>query len=274
MSAPGSTEPEVVEVDGVAISYRVSGRPEGSTVLLIHGGAAHAGWWEGVAPRLAGEYRVVVAELSGHGRSGHREAYGAEPWAAEMAAVLRRTTDRPAAVVGHSMGGLVGLATAARTPELVETLVLLDSRLPLLGLPLSERPARLFGSAEEALDRFRLLPAQTAADPALLRRVAEEGLVRTEDGWRWRFDPRVRRRFTNEGVQADLAVLSCPVGYLYGADSDMGGPVSHDYLETHLGRPVPLRAIPGAFHHVPLDRPAACAEALAETLATLTGSRA
>src|SRR5260370_1291013 len=45
------------------------GRPGGPAVLLIHGTAASAAWWDPVIPQLAGAYRVIRVDLAGHGRS-------------------------------------------------------------------------------------------------------------------------------------------------------------------------------------------------------------
>ena len=257
---------DTVIVDGCAISYRSLGSPEDPTLLLIHGGAAHSGWWSRIAPGLAERWHVVLADLSGHGDSGHREAYTGVTWAAEMAAVLYAVGARSAVAVGHSMGGLVAVATAARAPELVDRLVLVDSRLPLRGLPLIKQVPRFYPTAEEVLGRFRLMPDRTAADPDLLRELAVSGLVETAEGWRWKFDPRARRRLTNEDVAADLAALTCPVGYVYGAGSDMGGAASLAHLEQLLGRSVPTAVVAGAFHHLPLDQPNRCAEAIERLL--------
>jgi pimeloyl-ACP methyl ester carboxylesterase len=237
----------------------------------VHGAAAHSGWWVRVAPRLTGR-RVVVLDLSGHGDSGHRKDYDGSQWAAEVAAVIGLTSDGPAVVVGHSMGGLVALATAARTPELVSSVVLVDTRLPLtrpLGLPSQTAPPRLYATPDEALDRFRLLPPETTADPALLRQVARAGLVAVDGGWRWKYHPRARHRFTNETVLADIAAVRSGVGYAYGARSGLGGPAALAYLEGALGRPVVAREVAGAFHHVPLDQPQACADAVQALIAEL-----
>ncbi|MFJ3667445.1 alpha/beta fold hydrolase [Streptomyces sp. NPDC090106] len=248
-----------LQVGPVTLAYRRYGRGDAPAVLLLHGAAAHSGWWDEVAPLLASTHHVVAADLSGHGDSSHRSAYSAETWSAEVAAILGATTDGPAVVVGHSMGGLVAIAAAARSPRLVSSLVLVDTRLPLSGLPTPTRPPRLFRSDTEALDRFRLLPEHTNADPRLLRRLARDGLRRTPDGWRWKFDPSARRRFTNDGVREDLKRVRCPVAYIHGARSDMGGPDSRRRLEQWLGRPVAAAVVPDAFHHVPLDQPTACA---------------
>ena len=118
------------------------------------------------------------------------------------------------------MGGLVALATAA-TPELVSSEVLVDTRLPLprpLGLPSPTARVRLFATPEDALDRTRLLPAETSAEPALLREVAKSGRVAPDGGWRWKYHTRARQRFTNEVVLRDIARVRCPVWYAYGAE--------------------------------------------------------
>ncbi|MBM9464035.1 alpha/beta hydrolase [Aeromicrobium sp. YIM 150415] len=229
--------------------------------MLVHGGAAHSGWWDAMLPVVATDRRVVLPDLSGHGDSDHRETYSAAIWADELAAVLDRIGDAPVPVVGHSMGGTIGVTLAARHPDLVASLVLIDSRLPLLGLPRPSSQPRYFASRQEALSRFRLAPPQTSAEPGLLRAIAERGLRETRDGWRWKFDPAARRRLLNDEVSADLRSVRCPVGYIYGTKSDLGGPDTVRFLERELGREVPSEAIAGAFHHVLLDKPIECAAA-------------
>ena len=55
-------------VDGLKITYRVWGDPARPGLVLVHGGAAHAGWWDHIAPQLK-SHRVVAVDLSGHGDS-------------------------------------------------------------------------------------------------------------------------------------------------------------------------------------------------------------
>lgn len=259
--------------DGVWVTFRRSGPVDADRVVLVHGGAAHSGWWSGVVPHLAQRRHVVTLDLSGHGESDHRPEYCADLWAGDVTGVLEAVgtgaSGLPATLVGHSMGGLVAVATAARFPDQVGRVVLLDTRLPLLELPPPTAPIRFYASAEEALQRFRLLPESTLAEPALLQEVARAGLLETQEGWRWRFDPGARRRLRNAGVRADVATLRCPVGYVYGEKSDMGGPRSVACLEEWLGRELPVEVVADAFHHVPLDRPAGCAAAIESTLERL-----
>src|ERR1700710_723324 len=89
-----------VVVDGVRIHYRAWGDPALPGLVLVHGGAAHSGWWDHVAPQLTG-HRVVALDLSGHGDSGHRSGYDVQHWTDEVVGVAAAAgLDRPV-VVGH-----------------------------------------------------------------------------------------------------------------------------------------------------------------------------
>ncbi|WP_238005739.1 alpha/beta hydrolase [Dactylosporangium sp. AC04546] len=258
---------ETVIVDGCPIRFRQLGSREGEPVVLVHGGAAHHGWWSAVAPRLARRRHVIVPDLSGHGDSGHRGSYAAEAWADDIIGVLDATTAGPATLVGHSMGGLVAICTAARVPDRILRLVLVDTRIPLRRLPPPNRLPRWYASEEEALGSFRLRPAGSVADPTLLRRVARAGLRHDEQGWRWKLDPKTRRLFTDDIVEAALLSLRCPVGYVYGEHSELVDEEVVDHVASKLRTAVPRVRVPRAFHHVPLDDPDACTAAIEELAA-------
>ena len=90
------------------IHYRRWGSTERPGLVLVHGGAAHAGWWDHVAPLLAGEYCVVALDLSGHGDSGRRDTYDMETWAREVVAVAEHVVPAGAADRRRAQHGRVG----------------------------------------------------------------------------------------------------------------------------------------------------------------------
>lgn len=271
-----------VVVDGHRVSYRrvaagARSTGRGVPLLLVHGGGAHAGWWNEVVPLLAGGFDLLIPDLGGHGDSEHRDDYSLSSWAWELAAVLRHEGVPRARVVGHSMGGVIGMTLAAELPATVASLVMIDTRLrppdgPKAAVPRGRgwHPTAVHPTRQEALERFQLPPTGSTAPPEVLHRVASEGLRRVEGGWTWRFDPRVSRRFTDEMVDAVIPQVRCEVAYLRGADSAVSSPAAVTYLQERLGRPVTLVEIPGARHHVPLDQPAACADAIREVLGATT----
>jgi pimeloyl-ACP methyl ester carboxylesterase len=261
-------------VSGYEVRYRRLGRPGAPTLLLLHGGRAHSGWWTAVAPLFADRFDVLVPDLTGHGDSGHRPHYTPGDWAAELAELVAHTGTSPVTVVGHSMGGRVAIFLAGRYPDLVSRLVLVDTPLRPPGSPprsTMPRRKRSYPDKESALVRFRLDPPQTAARPDLLRRVGEHGLTPvTGGGWTWKFDPQASRRITDEAMHDELPTVRCPIGTVDGALSTLVGPGTTAYLASRLGRGVPRVTVDGAYHHVPLDNPAGCAAAITAMLTTLS----
>ena len=108
-------EDRSVEVEGCPIHYVTWGTPGRPGLVLVHGGAAHAHWWSFIAPQLSHDYQVVALDLSGHGDSGRRDGYPRDLWADEVMAVAEHAGLVGAPIlVGHSMGGFVCIAAAAR----------------------------------------------------------------------------------------------------------------------------------------------------------------
>src|SRR5947207_11720563 len=106
-------------VDGASIAYRAWGNPDGRSIVLVHGGAAHSRWWDHIAPMLTSGWRVVAVDLSGHGDSDRRDRYSLDTWAREVLAVVDEAGSAAASgVIGHRMGGLVPprLAAPAGSP--------------------------------------------------------------------------------------------------------------------------------------------------------------
>jgi pimeloyl-ACP methyl ester carboxylesterase len=118
----------VIDLPGGDLQVREDGPRNASTVVLLHGFACSIGWWEDVIPALARDHRVLTFDLLGHGGSEKpREGYGMEQQARRVAAALDRLDVRRATVVGHSMGGIVATALREQRPQLVSSLVFLDS---------------------------------------------------------------------------------------------------------------------------------------------------
>ena len=107
------------------------GPPDGPSVVLVHGlGGSHLNW-DLLAPRLTPYARVLALDLPGFGLSTPTgRASTVRSNVAVLADFVRERGDPPAFVVGNSMGGLISVLLAARMPQLVRGLVLLDPALP------------------------------------------------------------------------------------------------------------------------------------------------
>jgi pimeloyl-ACP methyl ester carboxylesterase len=267
-------EDERVAVDGCEIHYVRWGEPGSPGLVLVHGGAAHAHWWSFVAPQLARDFQVIAVDLSGHGDSGRREQYPREVWAEEVMAVAEHARILGAPILcGHSMGGMVCIAAAARHGDRLAGAIILDSPVRRPD-PEAEEGARgkafrnpkLYPDPETAISHFRVVPEPTCAEPWILEHVARRSLKRVEDGWTWKFDPRVFLRFAPRAIHEVLPEVRCRVA-LFRAEFGLVTPDIGDYMYELLDRNAPVIEVPDAYHHLMLDQPLALVTGLRAILA-------
>jgi lipase len=160
--------PDAIDVPVSGGSLRVAAwHGAGAPVLAVHGITSSSRSW----PFLAGALGrpVFAPDLRGRGRSNALPGpYGMGTHADDCVAVLRAVTDEPVVVVGHSMGAFVATVLAARRPDLVRALVLVDGGLPfppadaeatLAGLEPIKRRLQASYTREEYRDWFRRHPA-------------------------------------------------------------------------------------------------------------------
>jgi pimeloyl-ACP methyl ester carboxylesterase len=257
-----------VEVDGTPIRYRVWGAAGRPGLVLVHGGAAHSGWWDHIAPLLH-SHRVAALDLSGHGDSGRRPAYDMRTWAREVVAVAAaEDLDRPV-VLGHSMGGWVALTVGVEHPGAVSAVAVIDS--PLVARPPEEerlrerrRPTRSYPTVEEAITRFRTLPAQDVLLPYVREHVARNSLRRGEDGWSWKFDPQLWGR--PPSLTELLPQLTCPVA-LFRCEKGLVSPQMAAEMAGLVAGGLPVVELPDAGHHPVLDQPLALVTGIRTLLA-------
>ncbi|HVW41811.1 MAG TPA: alpha/beta hydrolase [Amycolatopsis sp.] len=263
-----------VESDGCRLRYEVTGAGE-TTLLLVHGASAHRLWWHRMAPALAQHFRVITMDLSGHGDSGYRAAYGPRVYAEDINAVAEQVGQGPVTLVAHSMGGRCAVVAAARHPGNFSRLVILDAGFPADRIR-AERPraARIRSTYPDLASiraGFRLMPRQPAPAPDVLDPVFDYAVRRTESGWTWKFDPGTLWRYDDELVDACLARVRCPITYAYGTRSLLPVVQSAERILA-LYPDATIRPIEGARHHVPLDAPEQCVAIVTESCAE--GARA
>ena len=268
---------EFVEVDGVAIHYLAWGEPGRGGLGFVHGGGANAHWWTHVAARFARDFRVVAIDLSGHGDSGHRDVYALDTWTDEVVAAAEAAgIDGPPVVIGHSMGGFVSIATAARHPDRCAGVVVCDSPVAepdpeIESFRLKEafgRP-RTYETVEDALARYRTVPPQDHYLDFVMDHVGRQSLKPVEGGFQWKFDRRIFEQFAQgmrsialpylRDVRCRLALLRSENGLV---TEDIGA-----FMYDQLGRVAPVIEIPEAGHHAMLDQPLILLTALRAFLA-------
>jgi pimeloyl-ACP methyl ester carboxylesterase len=262
-------KPRKIRINGLDLHMLETGPPEAPPLCFLHGGAAHAHWFDRVIPAFADRFHVLSLDQRGHGASAWATppAYATQDFAGDLLALMEHFGWARMALVGHSMGGHNAMGFAAWHPERVSALVVVDSR-PLLPADRidrmrerGQRPPRLHASEDDAVRSFRLLPKETTADPALLQHLARAGLVRTDGGYRYRFDPACYANRQPVDCWPLVPRITAPALVVRGELS----PILPADMAARLGAAIPraeVAEIEGAYHHLTLDAPDAFAGVL------------
>lgn len=135
--------PDALDVPVAGGTLRVAAwSGTGGPVLAVHGITSSSRTWPFLAQAL--DRPLFAPDLRGRGRSNHLPGpTGIARHAEDCAAVVEATGGVPLVVVGHSMGGFVATVLAARRPDLVRGLVLVDGGLPFPTADESETLAAL-----------------------------------------------------------------------------------------------------------------------------------
>lgn len=260
-------EHSTIDVDGCSIHVRSWGDPDKPPLAFVHGGGAHSGWWDHIAPFFARTHRVIAPDLSGHGDSGTRTEYALSIWAREVLAASEASgsSARPT-IVGHSMGGWVGASAATRYGAQIDSILVIDSPLrerapEEVRLRKRRRDTAGYQSEEEILARFRAVPKQDVTLPYIGHHVAVESIRKTDDGWVWKFDPDIFGGHLLDETAADEEILEntfaripCRVGYLRCEDGVVP-PRMADQIRSMLQLRGPFVELAEAGHHPMLDQP-------------------
>ena len=206
-----------------------------AATVLLHGGGQTRRSWGRTAERIATGGRVAIAlDARGHGDSqwDPAEDYSLDAFVADLVAFLE-SLDRPAVLVGASLGGTTALAVAGEHPGLVRGLVLVDVVIEVEPAGVKRirdfmtAHADGFASLEEVADAIAVYNPQRKRPRTLdgLRKNVRLG----QDGrWRWHWDPAFmrigdepRRGVTPARLRAAAAEVHVPTLIVRGARSDV-----------------------------------------------------
>ncbi|HEY1629703.1 MAG TPA: alpha/beta hydrolase [Rhizomicrobium sp.] len=160
------------------LSYDQGGEGE-RLLVLLHGLGAARAVWQPMLARKRWHGRWIAPDLRGHGASAHDGDYSLDAHAGDVAALV---AGHDVTVLGHSMGGAVGLALAHRIRARVFGLGIKVawSAGELAGLDrIANAPVRYFASRDEAVARYRKVSGA----------VDDSGVAEDEQGWRLAADP-------------------------------------------------------------------------------------
>lgn len=233
------------------LHYLDWGNPTAPTVILIHGGFDHGRSWDWTARALASDYHVVAPDLRGHGDSGWSSEgnYLMTSFVYDLGVLIELLDRSPVMIVGHSLGGAIGLRFAGMFPDKVQRIVAIEGlgQSPQRMKDEAERPApdvwaqwlterrdragrarRSHPSIEAAVGRMRERNEHLTVEQAL--HLTHHGVNRNEDGsFSWKFDPFLKLFPPQGGSDDDLPAfwerIRCPTLLCLGQDSWASNPV-------------------------------------------------
>jgi pimeloyl-ACP methyl ester carboxylesterase len=266
-----------VRMDHISIETIGSGAP----VILIPGLSSPRAVWDGVAPELAKGHRVVLVQINGFG--GDDPGANVKPGVldgvvADLDSYIVKNKLTGAAVVGHSMGGLVGLMLAKAHPADIGKLMVVDS-LPYIGdifLP-GVTAAQVEPQAKLMRDKTIASygkPADTAAATATANGLALKPDSRAKvTAWVKQADPRVTGEALYEDMTTDLRPdmggIATPITLVYPWSAQLPKDKADAFYKAEYAKApdVSFVAVGDSAHFIMLDQPAAFQAALDAFLA-------
>jgi pimeloyl-ACP methyl ester carboxylesterase len=247
--------------DGLRL-HVVDHEGKGPPLVFLHGGTAHARWWDFVVPAIGPEFRALALDMRGHGDSDWAPdgRYRVRDYVDDLAFVVAELDLAGPIVIGHSLGSFVALDYAVEHPGVASGIVVVDGRasfgaagtryLRLLGM----FGAAQYGSVDDAIERFQPLPKETIARRDVIAHVVRHGIRETGGVWTTKFDRASLAGLDVFDLRGRLDEIDCPVLVVRGEQSTVLSRDAAARIATacRTGRVVELS---GCHHHVLIDRP-------------------
>jgi pimeloyl-ACP methyl ester carboxylesterase len=234
---------------------------EGEPVLIIHGLFGMLDNWQTFARKLSDEFQVFIIDLPNHGRSPELFPVNYPIMSEVLKEFMESQWLHSAHIIGHSMGGKVGMQLALDHPEFVSKLVVVDIA-----------PTAYNGGHEEILSAMEGLSPdelnnRSEAKKSLIGKLKHEAVVdflmknlsRTRTGgYQWKFSlENLKRAYTDilQPIHSDNEYEG-PVLFVKGGSSQY---INNEHLEV-INRYFPeyrLETIENAGHWVHADQPEA-----------------
>ena len=267
---------QFLTVNGVRFHYLDWGG-SGQPIFFVHGGGQSAHTWDLVACQLRARYHCVAMDCRGHGLSDKVDRWlGYAEQGDDIKGVAGALGLRDFALVGMSMGGLASLAYAARNPQTIRALTMVDITPTINIARRQEGPAQMMGahpfdSFDHALDwAVKNNPGRPRVHMEYsLRHSLEE---KPDGKWMWKNERRNRMRAeapedrekrmaATELLWQDPPKIPCPALVVHGELSNVTSRADAERLAKLFpnGR---VTTVPAATHTVQGDQPKALAREL------------
>lgn len=242
--------------------YGAAGKP---AMLCVHGGAAHAHWFDFVAQGFTADFHVRAVDQRGHGDSAWDPSptpdYSYERYAADLHELTEKLDLRDFILVGHSMGGVISTVYAATYPGRARAFILVDSTIAMPPERITDmnargnREGRSYANQAELVANYKVRPGGSTAAPEIVRHLAMNSGRPFDDGrWRYKFDRNVYARRERMDSFPFWSSIKIPALLMKGGRSERITPEVIAGVQARAPQ-VEVAVVPDADHHVTLDNP-------------------
>ena len=255
-----------VELNDIVVNYRRQG--SGPAVVLLHGLAEDHRSWDGVVARL-GAFSTYAVDLRGHGRTTVGQGAGTLSQLGDDLTAFLTEVSGPAAVVGYSLGGTIGLQAAATAPIPIRSLVVVATS-SVVGAAAAEFFAGRVAQIEAGDwagfaaglrdDTSKQVVTEADLDALAARRMAAVG-----DGRGYVNAARAMIGVRAEPLNPQLSQIAVPVD-IVGADKDVFCPRRASEIIADAVPNSRSHEIAGSGHLISVDRPEAYGDLLVRLL--------
>ena len=269
-----------VMLNGIDFHYVDWGNAHLPPMVLLHGGALTAHTWDMAALLLREKYHVIAPDQRGHGDTGWTTEADAgkdngDLMLKDTEAFIEHLGFPQVVLCGMSMGGQNSIRYAARHPERLSRLIIVD--IAPVTMQEGQVEMEAFRHETETMSNFedfveRAIKFNPQRKPAHLKYSLMHSLKPAPDGWTWKQDHRapasepdeeqlkqVRQQRT-DALWADVRAITTPTLLMRGSISKILAPeVAAEVVKTM--KDAELVVIEGAGHSVQGDQPAAFAQA-------------
>jgi 3-oxoadipate enol-lactonase len=261
-----------ITVNNIQLYYEVQG--DGPPLLLLAGLGYDHWFWHKMVPGLAGQFRVILMDNRGIGRSDRPDGpYTAQMLAADAAALLNELGVVKTAVLGHSMGGFIAQSLALDYPHLVSHLILAATNFggPRHVPVTAEALAILMDTSGDPAERVRrgvaisCAPGFEQRQPGLLAELVAYRQQNPLEAGPYQAQLAIGLALMSEtaAFESRLPQVTAPTLILFGEHDKVVPPANADLLARQIPHSQ-IVLLPDAGHFFPLETPEAAVTAVTD----------
>jgi len=249
----------IAEVNGIEIYYEESGKGE-ETLVFSHGLLWSSHMFRAQVEYFKSKYRVIAYDHRGQGQSEFRAPFDMDTLTDDAAALIRSVCNGPVHFAGLSMGGFVAMRLAARHPELVRSVLLLNTSAN--PEPVENHPK--YKTLNSLVKWFGIFPL--IANQVMPIMFAQSWLANPENKleasyWKSQISKNSKKVtgpvegvIYRKGLEGELASISCPTLIIVGDEDVATKPEKAKFIQMGIKGSV-LHMVSGAGHSSCIEKP-------------------